>query len=230
MPTSGTAIFMLVCIDESGDLGWKFDKPYRSGGSSRYLAIACLLLPDYLKDHPKRIVRQVYGKYSISPKYEIKATELTVEQRAFFVDRVIKMLNAYQEIEIFAITACKQNVQEHIQADSNKLYNYMLRLSLLDRIKREKDVTLIPDPRTIKVKSGNSMIDYLQTELWFTEEAPTVLRINQIPSDRSLNLKFIDFISNIIWSAEENKNRHFALKLQEKARNIHVKYLFYPKI
>lgn len=31
-----------VYLDESGDLGWKFDAPYRSGGSSRYLTIAAI--------------------------------------------------------------------------------------------------------------------------------------------------------------------------------------------
>jgi hypothetical protein len=38
---------MLIYLDESGELGWKFDAPYRKGGSSRYLTIASLVIsPD----------------------------------------------------------------------------------------------------------------------------------------------------------------------------------------
>jgi len=46
-----------IYLDESGDTGWIFDKPYTKGGSSRYLIIAaCLLPPD--KDHkPERLLR-----------------------------------------------------------------------------------------------------------------------------------------------------------------------------
>ncbi|WMN84132.1 DUF3800 domain-containing protein [Vibrio parahaemolyticus] len=33
-----------IYLDESGDLGWTFDSPYRRGGSSRYLTIASLIV------------------------------------------------------------------------------------------------------------------------------------------------------------------------------------------
>ncbi len=230
MPISGTAFFMLAYIDESGDTGWEFNYPYRNGGSSRYLTVSCLLVPENLKQHPKRIVRDVYTKFSIPTTNEIKGYELSDIQRTYFINKVIKMLIDHPEIEVFVITVYKPNVLPHIQRDSNKLYNYMVKLLLLDRIKREREVTLIPDPRSIKVRSGNSMIDYLQTELWFTANVNTVLSRTEISSDKSLNLQFIDFISNIFWRAEEiNKHSH-ALKLQKSAnRNVHVKYLFYPK-
>jgi len=32
-----------IFVDESGDLGWQFNDPYRAGGSSRYLTLACLI-------------------------------------------------------------------------------------------------------------------------------------------------------------------------------------------
>jgi hypothetical protein len=48
---------MNLYLDESGDLGWKFDKPYRDGGSSRYLTIATLIIPQNLSHLPKRIIK-----------------------------------------------------------------------------------------------------------------------------------------------------------------------------
>ena len=40
-----------VYLDESGDLGWKFDAPYRCGGSSRYLTISAIIFCSYVERH-----------------------------------------------------------------------------------------------------------------------------------------------------------------------------------
>ena len=64
-------------------------------------------------------------------------------------------------------------------------------------------VDFIPDPRTIKVKSGNSLVDYLQIKLWFEHNSATVIRHTPVESHQSLNLQFVDFISHIIWSRYE---------------------------
>ena len=36
---------VVIYVDESGDLGWQFDQPFRAGGASRYLTVACLIVP-----------------------------------------------------------------------------------------------------------------------------------------------------------------------------------------
>ena len=206
MPTLGTAtFFMIAYIDESGDLGWTLDKPYRMGGSSQYLSIAILLTPNKSKHHPKRVVKGIYTKYKIAPSKEIKGVDLSENRLAFFVQEVINLRKIHPEIRIVAITCKKENVQKHIRNDSNKLYNYMIRLVLLREVIKENTVTLIPDPRSIRVKSGNSLIDYLQTELWFECGSSTILNHEIVHSDNSLNLKFIDIITHIIWCKYENK-------------------------
>ena len=65
----------------------------------------------------------------------------------------------------------------HIRQDPNKLYNYMVKLLLLEQMAKHDRVTFTPDPRSIKVDIGNSLHDYFQTELWFTSESKTVLKI-----------------------------------------------------
>jgi len=35
---------MKIYIDESGDLGWKLDKPNRNGGSSKFITITGILI------------------------------------------------------------------------------------------------------------------------------------------------------------------------------------------
>ena len=80
---------------------------------------------------------------------------------------MVKLLKKHPEIKIFAITVYKKRVATHIRADANKLYNYMVGLALLQRIKKIPHVTFVPDARSIKVRSGNSLVDYLHTEIWF---------------------------------------------------------------
>ncbi|MCK4786675.1 MAG: hypothetical protein KAV87_23145 [Desulfobacteraceae bacterium] len=114
------------------------------------------------------------------------------------------MLQREPSIKISVITVYKRHVQERIRADANKLYNYMVNFALLDTIKNYPAVTFIPDHRTIKVASGNSLLDYLQIKLWFEHNSATVIKHVPVESHRSLNLQFVDFVSYIVWNHHEN--------------------------
>lgn len=195
-----------VYLDESGDLGWKFDLPYRNGGSSRYLTIAYIICPSEKKHLPKRIVKSVYEKLKHSPSNELKGSSLSIKTKEFIASETVKMLRKNPDLKIGAITVEKVNVAKHIQEDGNKIYNFMLKLSLLDKIKNVQLANLIRDNKSVKVKSGNSLIDYLQMELMF--EFLTDTKIVDIPSESHnvQNLIFIDWINNIVWSNFEDSN------------------------
>lgn len=195
-----------IYLDESGDLGWILNKPYRHGGSSRYLTIAYVVCPNEKKHLLKRIVRKVYTKTKTDPKTELKGSTLTVENKKFFAKKVRELVSMNPDIKIGAITVNKSKVQQHIRDDANKLYNYMIKLAILDVIKHEPIVNLIRDNKTVKVKSGNSLIDYLQTTLWFEMNSKT--KMIDIPSDskKVQNLIFIDWMNNLIWSNYEDTN------------------------
>lgn len=197
---------MNVYLDESGDLGWAFDKPYRHGGSSRYMTIAFVACPPEKKYLLRRIVVDVYKKTKTNPKIELKGSSLTVGDKCFYAEKVRKLVSMNPDIYIGAITVNKSRVQQHIRKDGNKLYNYMIRLAVLPNIKNEQSVNLIRDNKTIKVQSGNSLIDYLQTVLWFDMECST--KIVDFPSDskKVKNLIFIDWMNNLIWGRYEDNN------------------------
>lgn len=82
----------------------------------------------------------------------------------------------------------------------------MIRKAVLPLVESEPIVNLIRDNKTVKVKSGNSLIDYLQTELWFEHSSQT--KIVDIPSDskKVKNLIFIDWLNNLIWGKYEDRN------------------------
>lgn len=197
---------MNIYLDESGDLGWVLNKPYRHGGSSRYMTIAFVACPNEKKHLLKRIVRKVYNRTKTDPKIELKGSALNVEDKKYFATEVRKLVSMNPDIRIGAITVNKSKVKQHIREDANKLYNYMIRLAILEVVKHEPMVNLIRDNKTVKVKSGNSLIDYLQTTLWFEMDSRT--KLVDIPSDskKVQNLIFIDWMNNLIWGNYEDKN------------------------
>ncbi len=195
-----------VYLDESGDLGWKFTRPYRRGGSSRYLTIAYLKCPPNKKHYLKRIVKAVYSQCGFNPNHEVKGSDLTNNQKELVARKISNLLNSHTDITITSITVRKENVQTHIRTDVNKIYNYMIKLSLIDKIACYDTVNLIRDIRSIKVKSGNCLADYLQIALWFEKSVPTKIIDNPYESHKVQNLILADWLNNIIWGCYEDRN------------------------
>jgi hypothetical protein len=123
--------------------------------------------------------------------------------RVWYATEVQKLITANDEIKLCSITVFKQRVAEHIRRDKNKLYNYMIKLCLLDKIKEAGHVDFHPDPRSIKVASGNSLVDYLNTVLWMEMGSETTIVRHDTPSNQNLNIQFVDILSNIIWRRYE---------------------------
>lgn len=113
-PLSGTAFFYIyismttnVYLDESGDLGWILDKPYRNGGSSRYLTIAFVVCPSEKKHLLRRIVKDVYRRIGFNPKMELKGSALSVNDKCFFAEKVRKLVSMNPDIAVGSITVNK---------------------------------------------------------------------------------------------------------------------------
>ena len=130
-------------------------------------------------------------------------------ERLEFARATHKLCSSHTDIHIDTITVRKENVQDHIRSDSNKLYNYMIRLMLLSKMRHEKEVVIVPDPRSIKVESGNSLPDYLQTLLWFHLRCETKLRMQPIESHKCLGIQFTDMLAGSIQAAAEDGNSDY---------------------
>lgn len=193
-----------IYLDESGDLGWKFNSPYRQYGSSRFLTIGYLICPIQECHIPKRIVREVYNKFKFDPKKEIKASDLKSHHKEFICGLTVKMMEKKPYFKLGAITVKKQNVGTHIQNDGNTLYNYMMGHSLIDKIQDHLTCKISRDFRSVKVLSGQSCVDYLQTIIWFHNNKKAILTDNPTHSHTDDGVIFIDWITNIVWSKYED--------------------------
>lgn len=193
---------MQVYLDESGDLGWNFNKPFRQGGSSRFLALAFLFLPSQSRRAPRHLIRDLYRKYQW--KDEKKANAATISQKILFCQKTVELLKRHSGVKIDVIVVNKGNVQSHIRSDPNKLYNYMTSLIVPDYVRSEKEIEFIPDERSVKVRSGNSLADYLQIKLWFDCGLKTKIINNPGVSRNNYNLQFVDWVAHCIWIKYED--------------------------
>lgn len=214
-----------IYLDESGDLGWRFDRPYRAGGSSRYITIACVLTPAEKEHLPKRFIRKLYKKFSWTRQGEVKWADMNAVEREHFARQAYRLTETHPDIKFFSITTHKQNVQQHMRDDSNLLYNYMIKLLLIDEMSQYQRVNFYPDQRSIKVASGNSLHDYLRIQLGFEKSTQTELITRQSNSSESKNLQFSDMLAGLVQSHFEDKNSRFWNLLDTK---IHSRRLFFP--
>lgn len=214
---------MLIYVDESGDLGWSFDNPYGRGGSSRYLTIAAMVVPEAMDHLPTRKVKQLYTSSHWNYAQEKKWVDMPEAARSTFVRNATTLCKAHPIILYMAIVVYKQHVAAHLRADSNKLYNYMLKLLLLDEMKKHARVTLIPDPRSIRVESGNCLQHYLEMSL-YEDGAATKLETLNRDSKSCLNLQFVDMLAGVVGTHYEfRKSTHWAALRP----NCSVKQLFF---
>ena len=195
-----------VYLDESGDLGFKFSKPYMHGGSSRYLTIAFFVVPNSKDKYLKRLVRKIYKKYNFQPGTEVKASDLNISHKNVIASEIKSLIKTHSDITVCSITVNKQGVYEHIKKEPNLLYNYMMKLSILDKVNHLSKFTLLRDNRSVKVSSGNSLAEYLQTTLWFEHGSETALIDKPSDSKQFLNLILTDWLNNIVWNYYEHKN------------------------
>lgn len=214
----------IIYVDESGDLGWSFGAPYRLGGSSRYLTVAVVCVPSSKKHIPKRVIRNLYTKFKWPTGVEKKWKDMGPTERAAFATAAQKMCDDHPDIHLHAITVKKERVEEHVRADENKLYNYMIRLCVLDCMATQDAVTMIPDPRSMKVESGRSLHDYLQIELWFTRHVKTKLSTCPMDSKSCKGIQFADMLAGLVQQRFED--RYFE-HIRICIRRLKLKKLFF---
>jgi len=133
----------------------------RQGGSSRYLTISSIIAPENKSHLPGIAIRKLYKKFAWDPKREQKWGFMKERQKDAFSKECIKFAQKHNDISYHSITVYKPRVQFHIRKDANKLYNYMIGLMLIRELEKFEIVNFIPDPRSIKVQSGNSLSDYI---------------------------------------------------------------------
>ena len=179
---------MYIYLDESGDLG--FGK-----GGSKYFTIAFTIMENPVPF--RRCVKKVKIKHNIPRDVELKGNTTRVSVKEELLYRFAGL-----EIEIHSITVKKSNVQLKLRRNTNILYNYMVGLSLAERILMEKPSTKVLvniDRRVISVPALQ-IEEYLKSKVWLEGKRTDIdLEINHLDSHEAYAIQGIDIICNSIF-------------------------------
>ncbi|MGI4856816.1 MAG: DUF3800 domain-containing protein [Janthinobacterium lividum] len=155
----GTTIY----LDESGCLGWKFDQPYKQGGSSRFFTLAAAVVPNDADPVLSRVMRGLYKKRKRRTSSELKSVSLKSGERVRFANSLHAICQSRADVLFTAITVRKENVNQAFRRSPNGLYNFMTKLLLLDVMAEYDSVAFIPDVRSIKVEFKHDLHQYLES-------------------------------------------------------------------
>lgn len=221
---------MQIFLDESGDLGWTFNKPNRAGGSSRFITIAGIVIDEAHSKYLKRHISDIYKKYNLTPKIEKKGCNFSDEHATYIATSLSKLIAKAPSLKIISITANKLNVVEKLRKDCNIFYNYMLGELLPDAFKNHKEVNLILDKRTIKVDHGNNFEGYIKTKCWGELSMDIDIGCQYDSSDQNEGIWLADWMANWIWRRyEDNDTAAYEVIRRLAVENFVEKTLFISK-
>lgn len=166
-----------IFLDEAGDTGWTLDKPYRNGGSSRFLVLGALITNVHNERNVQRIARDLYKNRNNRPlSKELKSIELNNGERKSIA---VKLSNLARR-------------QEHP-------------VQLLAVVAQLEFADFIPDARTLKQRDQHTLHTYQETRLAIAGHMPEITTTPS-GSDNYLELQVADYLCSIVWNHFEYQN------------------------
>jgi len=210
---------MYIYLDESGDLGFE-------PGGTDYFTISFIVTGN--RYGLKRCVKRTKRKFKIPPEIELKGSTTRKEIKEDLLKRIGKL-----QVEIHSITVMKSNVESKLRKDTNILYNYMVGLSLVERIlKMEKGgtVTIVVDRRIISITSGFNFNEYMRYKIWYEGNRQDIaLNIYHVDSHKAFSIQAIDIICNSIFRKYQRDDLSLIEVLQKQGRIKSDKSLFFGR-
>jgi hypothetical protein len=216
---------MQIFLDESGDLGWSFDKPNRKGGSSRFITIAGIIVDKHQMKFLVRHLHDLLRKYNLDSYIETKGSSFSNAASSSIVRDLLEYHGA-SSFEIVSITANKQNARSSIRRDKTVFYNHMLNVLVTGIIQKHGDVNIVLDNRTIRLGSRNSFEDCIGAKLWGELGFDANISCRYQDSKRSPCIWLADWISNFIWRHYEYSMSEAYLECSAHNQRYFEKHLF----
>ena len=193
-----------IYLDESGDLGWNFESPYRNQGSSRYFTIAYVIIPTLQTKHIVRFVNKFKKKRGAIR--EIKGSEIRTGYAKTLARDIVRLTDRLPEVVMGAVTAKKEGAPDILKINSHGdiLYNHMVKKAVCAHLTDCDTVNIIPDKRSVPKGSQNSCLDLIRENIWINQAQE--VNIKYTPEESHLNeqLVFIDWVANFTWRHYEN--------------------------
>jgi hypothetical protein len=113
----------MAYLDESGDLGWKLDKPYMEGGSARYFVIAIALGLNGSYRRLGKVVDQLHKVQNWTSKKEKKWATISSEAREKFCQLAAKELASNADLKVLVAVYHKEHAPDFLKSvDARELH------------------------------------------------------------------------------------------------------------
>jgi hypothetical protein len=202
-----------IYFDESGDLGWTLDKPYRKGGgSSQFFTIAYLILPSDKNKIINRFIKRFNTERGSDREY--KGLAFTEKRAKSMANKIAHLLRLHEDITLGAVTVKKRNLPEQVIGSNNDdvAYNFLVQKGICDKLVGFEKANIIPDKRSVPRGSQNSCSDLIKNDLWFWRRADVEIHYIPEESHQNTRLIFIDWIANFVWRYYElNKDKAYRI-------------------
>lgn len=213
MAPTGAIFFMvyftlsntLIFFDESGDLGWILDKPYRDGGSSRYFTIAGVSGKNNSHLKIGKAIRKLHKEQKWTSKNEKKWANIGSQPKVKFANIAVDLVKNNTDIEIFVAYLDKNKFPEHIRSGNHHLiYSWMVSEFICNNLKTTNYISLCPD--SLNEGFGNTVFeDLIKKYFWFDEKLDNSVKRVNYNSHFNDGLAFCDFIAGAVQDHLENK-------------------------
>jgi len=185
-----------ILLDESGDLGFKFNR-----GSSRYFIVTILFTSS--KRPLEKVTRNVHQ--GLRKKFKRVGTLHAYKETPVTRTRILQGLST-KDCAIVAVILNKQRVYTNLQEEKSLLYNYVTNI-LLDRLftKRpippEQPITLIASRRETNKFLNANFKAYLKNKISTNRHLRLTIEISTPNKEKSLQA--VDFVSWAIFRKHE---------------------------
>ncbi|WP_124831284.1 DUF3800 domain-containing protein [Burkholderia stagnalis] len=170
---------ILAFFDESGDLGWKFDAPYRAKGSSRYFVIAAALGEGEVHRRLSKVIKQLWTQQGWTSKKEKKWNGIPDAARLNFAQLASDFAEQNPKDKLAVSVLKKEELAAHLQQDHHLLYAHLATQLIGTDLVDCDTATVCPDELNAGTGRANLLQHLMRHELWFRQGcAPDVRQIS----------------------------------------------------
>ncbi|QJW85547.1 DUF3800 domain-containing protein [Ramlibacter terrae] len=208
-------------FDESGDLGWKFDAPFRQGGSSRFFVIAGASGPDHAHRSFGKVIRKLWASQGWTSHKEKKWNNIPDKAKLEFAQLAAKMAEQNKDVHLAVAVLKKEDLAAHLREDQHLLYAHLATQLVGDVLAGCTDAEICPDELNAGAGSSNLLQHLMRHELWFRRGCSPSIR--QVRRQKHLKdaLEFCDMLAGAAAAHfEQNKSEAWNLI----AGHVHVRH------
>lgn len=192
-------------FDESGDLGWKFDAPFRQGGSSRVFIIAGASGPDQAHRQFGKVIKKLWESQGWTTSKEKKWNNISDKAKLAFAELTAKFAEENSDVHLAVAVLDKEKLAEHLRADQHLLYAHLATQLVSDVLAGCTTAEVCPDELNAGAGSSNLLQHLMRHELWFRRGCSPAIR--QVRRQKHLEdaLEFCDMLAGAAASHFEDK-------------------------